>query len=215
MAKSFHVCSTIIKYYINMALELVEDDSQNGYHRILDRIENINRYRGLIALQDEIWRMHNKYPFSIYANIKGRLAEKLTAFEDPKCTDLNLKIIFMNGSWVQVNEEDCNNAIERGMKLANYLFIKYPNAVDLEIPPGKLIGVKKDTETESITEETRKSKDFSIAVDVFKSRVEYMIHLIDRLEAMYSNMMPVLVELIKEIGKNLRELYRRLTALST
>ncbi len=190
------------------------DDSLNGYHGTIERINSINRYRGLIALQEEIWKMHDKYPFSVYANIKGRLAEKLKAFEDPNCTDLNLKIIFMNGSWLQVREDDCIQALEQGVKLSNFLFIKYPNAVDLEIPQGKLIGTKEYIESMTTEEDGKASKEFSIAVDVFKSRVEFMIHLIDRLEEMYSSVMPALVDLIKQIGQSLRELYSRLSALS-
>jgi hypothetical protein len=192
----------------------VGDDSLNGYHGTIERINSINRYRGLIALQEEIWKMHDKYPFSVYANIKGRLAEKLKAFEDPNCTDLNLKIIFMNGSWLQVREDDCIQALEQGVKLSNFLFIKYPNAVDLEIPQGKLIGTKEYIESMTTEEDGKASKEFSIAVDVFKSRVEFMIHLIDRLEEMYSSVMPALVDLIKQIGQSLRELYSRLSALS-
>ncbi|MEM0155954.1 MAG: hypothetical protein QW597_05065 [Thermoplasmataceae archaeon] len=190
------------------------DDSLNGYHGTIERINSINRYKGLLALQEEIWKMHDKYPFSVYANIKGRLAEKLRAFEDPNCIDLNLKIIFMNGSWRQVTEEDCVQAIDQGVKLTNFIFIKYPSAIDLEIPQGKLIGTKEYVESTSTDEKAKSSREFAIAVEVFKSRVEFMIHLIDRLEAMYSSVMPALVELIKQIGQSLRELYRRLTAIN-
>jgi len=50
-------------------------------------------------------------------------------------------------------------------------------------------------------------------VDVFKSRVEYMIRLVDRMEALYAGMIPAIVDIIREIGKSLRELYRRLVAI--
>lgn len=191
----------------------MEEDGQNGYHKVLERIEDTNRYRDLIALQEEIWKMHSKYPFSVYSNIKGRLSEKLRVFEDPNCADTSIKIIFLNGSRVNVDRDDCINARDRGVKLVNYLFIKYPNAVDFEIPSGKLIGSVIQAETTTKAEDQKKTKEFYIAVDVFKSRVEYMIRLIDRMEVMYANLVPSVVEIIREIGKSLRELYRRLVAL--
>ncbi len=191
----------------------MEEDGQNGYHRIITRIEEMNRYRGLLALQEEISRMQGKYPFSVYANIKGRLFEKLRVFEDPNCAAVGLKILFMNGSRINVDEADCVNAMDRGMKLPNYLFIKYPNAVDFEIPSGSIKGPIGHAEVAPEADGSRKTKDFYIAVDVFKSRVEYMIRLVDRMEALYAGMIPAIVDIIREIGKNLRELYRRLVAL--
>ena len=211
--KFIHVCITEIKFYIIPLLSNVEEDGQNGYHRMLARIEEMNRYRGLLSLQEEISKMHGKYPFSVYANIKGRLSEKLRVFEDPNCAEVGLKILFMNGSRINVEEADCINARERGMKLPNYLYIKYPNAVDFEIPSGPIKGQISHAEAVPEGDESKKTKDFYIAVDVFKSRVEYMIRLVDRMEALYAGMIPAIVDIIREIGKNLRELYRRLVAL--
>lgn len=190
----------------------MEEDGQNGYHSIIRRIEEMNRYRGLLELQEEISKMHGRYPFSVYANIKGRLSEKLRVFEDPDCAEVGLKILFMNGSRINVEEADCLNARDRGMKLPNYLFIKYPNAVDFEIP-SIAKGPMRHVEVSHDEGETKKTKDFYIAVDVFKSRVEYMIRLVDRMEALYAGMIPAIVDIIREIGKSLRELYRRLVAI--
>jgi len=119
----------------------------------------MNRYRGLLELQEEISKMHGRYPFSVYANIKGRLSEKLRVFEDPDCAEVGLKILFMNGSRINVEEADCLNARDRGMKLPNYLFIKYPNAVDFEIP-SIAKGPMRHVEVSHDEGETKKTKGY-------------------------------------------------------
>ncbi|MEM0155895.1 MAG: hypothetical protein QW597_04765 [Thermoplasmataceae archaeon] len=188
----------------------METRESDDYHKMLTRIDSINRYRSLIALQDEIWKMHSKYPFSVYANIKGRLAEKIRLFESPNCDNVSMKIIFINATWVNLEKGDCTAAQQKGMKLPDYMAIKYPHAVDFEIPQDALKGTAtvKDGETQQQTGSS--GQEFSIAIEVLQTRLEYLIRIVDHMESLYTAAIPRISENIKEINVKLDELYRRL-----
>lgn len=188
----------------------METRESDDYHKMLTRIDSINRYRSLIALQDEIWKMHSKYPFSVYANIKGRLAEKIRLFESPNCDNISMKIIFINATWVNLEKADCIAAQQKGMKLPDYMAIKYPHAVDFEIPQDALKGMATAKEGEAQQQAGGSGQEFSIAIEVLQTRLEYLIRIVDHMESLYTAAIPRISENIKEINVKLDELYRRL-----
>lgn len=189
----------------------MEARETDDYHKMLGRIDSINRYRSLIALQDEIWKMHSKYPFSVYANIKGRLAEKIRLFENPNCDNISMKIIFINATWVNLEKVDCLTAQQRGMKLPDYMAIKYPHAVDFEIPPESLKSLATQSEADAKAKNgSGTGQEFSIAIEVLQTRLEYLIRIVDHMESLYTAAIPRISENIKEINGKLDELYKRL-----
>ncbi len=201
---------TDINLYIHCGISTVETRETDDYHRMLTRIDGINRYRSLLALQDEIWKMHSKYPFSVYANIKGRLAEKIKLFEGPNCDSISMRVIFINGSWVNLEKADCIAAQQKGMKLPDFMAIKYPHSVDFEIPQNALKSMGGSKSAEGSSPLGNPNQEFSIAIEVLQTRLEYLIRIVDHMESLYTAAIPRISENIKEINGKLDELYKRL-----
>ncbi|HLH85457.1 MAG TPA: hypothetical protein VKU79_01155, partial [Thermoplasmataceae archaeon] len=112
----------------------------DDYHLILNRITKTNRYKGLLTLQDEIWALRSKYPFSVFSNIRGRLEEKLHTFDHPRCDQVGISVIFMNGSKKALEPEECMQAAQKNIKLSDFIFTKYHQAVDYEISSDNIVG---------------------------------------------------------------------------
>ncbi|MEM0158922.1 MAG: hypothetical protein QXV22_00560 [Thermoplasmataceae archaeon] len=180
----------------------------DDYHLILNRIAKVDRYKGLMTLQDEVWALRSKYPFSVFSNIRGRLEEKIHTFEHPRCDQVGINIIFMNGSKKTLEPEECIQAAQRGIKLSDFIFTKYHQAVDYEILSENIIGTSDDSEKPA--ESGSDKGKGTMAFEVLQTRIEFLIRMVDHINALYSETIPKISDDIKDINRRLEELYKKL-----
>ena len=112
-------------------------------HNILqDEISSTSRYRRLQDLKLTISGLRRKLPLSISSELEARVTEKLRTFDYPICNIAQVKIIFSNGLSRDLEPDECQKAMARGMKLSDYIFSRYFSAKDFEILASETIGTR-------------------------------------------------------------------------
>ncbi len=110
-------------------------------HNVLkDEITSANRYRRLQDLRLTIGGLKRKFPLSISSELEARVTEKLRTFDYPICSIASVRIIFSNGLSKDLEPDECQKAMARGMKLSDYIFSRYISARDFEIGSTEILG---------------------------------------------------------------------------
>ena len=93
-----------------------------GHNVLKDKISAASRYRKLQDLKLAINSLKRKAPLSISSELEARVTEKLRTFDYPICSVAKIKIIFSNGLSKELEPDDCQKAMAKGMKLSDYFF---------------------------------------------------------------------------------------------
>ena len=176
------------------------------YGDLKNKINSTNRYKRLIELRDEISRLKGKLPFTVTNELSGRIEERIQTFDCPVCSDANIKVVFINGSIKDLEEWECKYALEREMKLSDYIFSKYYTARDFILDNTRPIGIytKDDTPVPSSPQKEKAN------VEVLQTRVEHLIKVVDHMNRVYAEKIPKIASDISEINGKLETLYKKI-----
>lgn len=188
------------------------------HNTIRVQIDRTNHYNDLIKLREKIWSLSGKYPFSIYVNLRGRIEEKIRTFDNPMCDQAVIRIHFGNKSQKEMEPSECQNALDEGLKLSEYIFAQYKDAEDYEILPSDFLGsynkdvIEKDAIKEFLGNGFKGSgpNDDHKRIEVLQDRVEYLIRLIDHMNRVYSDTIPKIASDLEDINRKFEELYSKL-----
>ncbi len=170
------------------------------------KINSTNRYKRLLELRDEITKLKGKIPFSVINELSGRIEERILTFDCPVCSDASIKVVFINGSIKDLEEWECKYAVERDMKLSDYIFSKYYTARDFMIDTTRPVGIY-TKEGSQVPASKEKEK---VAVEVLQTRVEHLIKVVDHMNKVYAEKLPKIASDISEINGKLELLYNKI-----
>jgi hypothetical protein len=176
------------------------------YGDLRQKINTTNRYKRLLELRDELAKLKGKVPFSVLNELSGRIDERILTFDCPVCSDASIKVVFINGAIKDLEEWECKYAIEREMKLSDYIFSKYYTARDFMLDLTKPVGIyAKDSSQVPVSKEKEK-----VAVEVLQTRVEHLIKVVDHMNKVYAEKLPKIANDISEINGKLELLYNKI-----
>ena len=202
-ASNCHVRHYLFKSNSNSYWRYLESED---YGDLRNKINSTNRYKRLIELREEISKLKGKLPFSVISELTGRIEERIQTFECPVCSDASIKIMFINGSIKDLEEWECKYALEREMKLSDYIFSKYYTARDFLIDMSKPLGIyAKDGQAVPSSPQKEKAN-----VEVLQTRVEHLIKVVDHMNKVYAEKIPKIANDISEINGKLELLYKKI-----
>lgn len=185
-------------------------------HNILkEEIVGANRYLKLQDLRVTISGLKRGLPISISTELNGRITEKLRTFDYPICSVAKVRVIFTNGLSKDLDPEECNYAMSRGMKLSDYIFSHYPSARDFEIEPTSYLGSRNQgVYTDGFDEDPYVRKTSTpISNAALDEKLDFLLQRVEnleRLETVYAENIPKLTRDVNDIKDKLDWLYRRI-----
>ena len=158
-------------------------------HNILkDEISSANRYRKLQDLKLTINGLRRRFSLSISSELEARISEKIRTFDYPICSVASVRIVFSNGLSKEMEPDECQKAMARGMKLSDYIFSRYISARDFEIDSSNTMGSRNlGVFSDSVQEEKEMEAELTpLSPKELKERIDFLMKKVDSLERMES-----------------------------
>ena len=185
-------------------------------HNVLrDEISVANRYRQLQDLKLTITGQRRKLPISISTELEARLSEKLRTFDYPICNAAKVKIIFSNGLSKDMDPDECQKAMGRGMKLSDYIFSRYISAKDFEILASDTIGTRNlGIYSDSTEEPTTSYSNLTPLSDTeLRERIDFLVKKVEsleKLETIYAENIPKMARDVNDMKEKIDKIYKRI-----
>jgi hypothetical protein len=150
-------------------------------------------------------------PFTIAADLQGRVEERIRIFEFPICDTDEMKIMFKNGLLVPVVKQDCIDARNEDRKFTDYIFAKYISASDIVMDPEKITGsydkdyFRKVSRNGPAVEKTQEELSRS-----FQSKVDLLVTKIENFESMYRKDLTKIMGNLDSLNVKMDYIYRKI-----
>ena len=180
------------------------------YSSLKDEIGSADRFNRILLLSNEVKRLKDKVPFTIYKDLESKVNEKLHTFDYPLCDRAQIRIIYSNGLRETLDPQVCYRALQKGQKLSEYIFSNYVSARDYQIlNTNVVVTSESDSADQGMTmEETSGGGGAPL---VLPSRgAELLMAKIDRLERIYMETIPKISKDIRDIKETLEVLSKKL-----
>ena len=185
-------------------------------HNVLkDEISFSTRYRKLQDLKLTIDGMRRKLPLSISAELEARVVEKLRTFDYPICSVATIKVIFSNGLSKELEPDECQKAMARGMKLSDYLFSRYISARDFEIDSSETIGSRNfGVFSDSAEKQDSLDTDLTpLSSPELRERIDFLmkkVEALERLETIYAENIPKMARDMNDMKENVDRILKKI-----
>lgn len=150
-------------------------------------------------------------PFTIAADLQGRIEERIRIFEFPLCDTNSMKIMFKNGLLVPVVKQDCIDARNEDRKFTDYIFAKYVSASDIVIDPD---GVTGSYDKDYFRKVSRNSPQIEKSQEElsrsFQSKVDLLVTKIENFENMYRRDLTKIMGNLDSLNVKMDYIYRKI-----
>ena len=184
-------------------------------HNVLrDEISAASRYRKLQDLKLTIEGLKRKLPLSIAAELEARVTEKLRTFDYPICSVARIKIIFSNGLSKYLDQDECQKAMARGMKLSDYLFSRYISVKDFEISSSEILGSRNfGIYSEPSKVFASQNEEFTpLSSEELRERLDFLskrVESLERVGTIYAENIPKLARDMNDLKEKVDKIYRK------
>ena len=172
--------------------------------RIYEELRKKEHFEGLLK---------RKLPLSIATELEARVTEKLRTFDYPICSVARIKIIFSNGLSKYLDQDECQKAMARGMKLSDYLFSRYISVKDFEIFSSEILGSRNfGIYSDSSEKEISMEELTPLTNGELRERVDFMMKKVEGLErisAIYAENIPKLARDMNDLKEKVDKIYRK------
>lgn len=185
-------------------------------HNVLkDEISSANRYRKLQDLRMTIGGLRRKLPLSISSELEARVTEKLRTFDYPICSVANIRIVFSNGLSKEMEPDECQKAMARGMKLSDYIFSRYVSSKDFEIDSSDSIGSRNlGVFSDTVNKPNPDEVNFTpLSPEELRERLDFLAKKIDsleRLETIYAENIPKMARDVNDLTEKMDKILRKI-----
>ncbi|MEM0158560.1 MAG: hypothetical protein QXV22_02675 [Thermoplasmataceae archaeon] len=174
----------------------------NNYVDITESIQKVKSYKKLLAIKDDVTENRNEYPDYVAKQIVDMVNQRLDFFEHPRCNEVGITLILMNGSRRKLSQHECQETVDSGERLSEYVYRRYPMAVDFELAPldpraAYLASLKNSMDKRNIE---------YAQIESMNSKIDVVGKLIKTLEENMSTMIPRLSNEVREIRKRVTDL---------
>ena len=150
-------------------------------------------------------------PFTIAADLQGRVEERIRIFEFPLCDTNEMKIMFKNGLLVPVVRQDCIDARNEDRKFTDYIFAKYVSASDVVIDPDRITGsYDKDYFRKVSRNSPQVEKSQEELSRSFQSKVDLLVTKIENFESMYRRDLTKIMGNLDSLNVKMDYIYRKI-----
>lgn len=179
---------------------------------IRDSIPREDSYNGLLGIRKGIRGFYSRLPFSVYIDLRGRIEEKINKFNSPMCNEVTISLVGKDNSVKLLPKNECEYAVSNNIKLSDYIFDNYKEAVDFRI--SNSLGIHDSLTAEPY--EVKKPEHFrgegkrdEVNYDFLENTVVYLIRLMDHLEELYGRSTPTVSGDIRTIKNVLNDLFKK------
>lgn len=181
------------------------------HNEIRTEILSTGSYRELLEIRRTIQNLKGSFPFTIYADLQGRVEERIRIFEYPLCESCDMKVVFSNGLTVPVVKQDCVEARGEDKKFTDHIFAKYVSTKDIVLDPSKITGTYDKDYFRRVSRNTPTSEtpsgDLSQSV---QSRVDLLVAKIENFESMYRKDVTKIMGNLESINVKIDIIYRKI-----
>ena len=150
-------------------------------------------------------------PFTIAADLQGRVEERIRIFEFPICDNNQMKIMFKNGLLVPVVKQDCIDARNEDRKFTDYIFEKYVSASDMVIDPDVISGsYDKDYFRKVSRNNPVEKKSQEELAQSFQSKVDLLVTKIENFESMYRRDLTKIMGNLESLNVKMDYIYKKI-----
>ena len=187
-----------------------------NHNTLRDSIREISSYKKLVELKREISSLKGKLNFTVFADLQSRIDEKIKTFEFPMCDQAKVRVVYSNGLSKLLEQRECEAAMSMGVKFSDYIFSKYVSAKDFMLESKSVIGTYERKASDGLVRENLLTTEVEFAPssektvpENFQKRVDFMIQKMDRLEKMYNENIPKIVEGINDLKNVVDQIYKK------
>lgn len=150
-------------------------------------------------------------PFTIVADLQGRVEERIRIFEYPVCGTTEMKIMFTNGILVPVLKQDCIDARNEIKKFTDFIFAKYVSAGDIVIDPERTTGsYDKDYFINVSRNNPAPEKTDNVPDTSFQSKVSLLVTKIENFENMYRRDLTKIMGNLESLNVKMDYIYKKI-----
>lgn len=190
--------------------------SLDSLSNISDRIRVTNSYKEILSIRDRVWSLSGKIELKQFLDLRDRVEKKIGEFEVPIFNDAKVNVRCSDGTRVEIDPRSVTLIVSRGMKLSDYVFGEYPDAVDYEViyagfedPQNRMPGEDFDESRVELSEPAvPKGRTLRESVERI---VRLALKLVNFLFSAYSKAFPNIAEDLRLIKMKLEELFEKIT----
>jgi hypothetical protein len=150
-------------------------------------------------------------PFTIAADLQGRVEERIRVFEFPLCDTNEMKIMFTNGVLVPIVKQDCIDAKNEDRKFTDHIFAKYVSASDILIDPSKITGSYDKDYFRRVSRNNPAAEKSQVELaQFFQSKVDLLVTKIENFENMYRRDLTKIMGNLDSLNVKMDYIYRKI-----
>lgn len=188
---------------------MTEDD------QIRIMIKNTRSFREVISLRDRVWSLSGKIDLNDFLDLRDKVESKVKEFDNPLFGDLNLKVVLHNGDMKRIDPRELSIIMGKGVKLSEYIFDTYPDALDYRIEPLTYEDPFTKFGNAPSPEKIRIREIPGLKTGLIKEKIERIVRLAMKLAEMlfdnYAKLFPSIAEDLRLIKERIEELFEKIS----
>lgn len=104
------------------------------------KIRESRSFREIVSLRDQVWSLSGKIDLTLFLDLRDRVEQKVKEIESPTFGDVQIEVLTSQDERKTIDQREVGIIVGKGLKLSDYVFREYPDALDFEIRPSSNVG---------------------------------------------------------------------------